>query len=58
VLYHKKKKFKIDANQIEQIKAVLNVCLTTENVKIKLKSRAGLSISKTQQLNKIFKVTE
>ena len=53
-----RKKIKIHPNQIEQVKAVLNVCLTTENVKIKLRSRSGLSISKTQQLNKIFKVTE
>ena len=32
-----KKKLKIHANQIEQVKAVLNACLTTEVVKIKLK---------------------
>ena len=49
---------KIHANQIAQVRAVLNACLTTEAVKIKLKGRFGLSKSRIQQLNKIFKITE
>jgi hypothetical protein len=34
------------ANQIERVRAVLNACLTTENVKIKLKDCSGLSKSR------------
>jgi 2C-methyl-D-erythritol 2,4-cyclodiphosphate synthase len=54
-----KKKPKIHANQIEQVRSVLSACLTTEIVKIKLKDRSGLSNLGTRQLNKIFdKITE
>jgi hypothetical protein len=51
VLYHKYKKPKINADQIEQVRAVLSTFLTTEVVKIKLKGCSGLSKLKIQQLN-------